>query len=315
MKKALAIMLLLSLTLTLASCSFIDEALATLGLDGIFGEKEAEKEVEEEEEEEEEEKKDPPTSGEEEIPKAPTTTEEEKEEEKKPVLNSAVAEWVASDTERAYYEIFEGKTINVIGDSLLAGGGIGQEFAWPSLLAAKYSMTYDNKAIGGCTLSACEGGENPIINRYQTMPDNDPDIVIFEGGRNDYNKDAALGTHTVLEPDTYKGALAMLIKGLREKYPNAVIIGVSFWESNSRVNSGGKTCSLYTDAMLDVCARLGVTCIDATVEESGIRMNDADFREQYCKVPSDVCHLNFEGMKLALEFFEREIARIYAEER
>jgi hypothetical protein len=58
------------------------------------------------------------------------------------------------------------------------------------------------------------------------------------------------------------------------------------------------------------------SCIKAyNEEESGILMTDKDFRTRYCFVPGDVCHLNVEGMKLALPYFEREIAKILSKRK
>lgn len=227
-----------------------------------------------------------------------------------------IKDWLTLDRERAYYEILEGKTVNFIGDSLFAGHSLGKNYTWPELMLGKYYMQGENHGISGCTLSACEDGQNPIISRFEKLPDNDPDIVIFEGGRNDYNKNSDIGTIDCLDPATYLGAISMLVSGLREKYPNALIIAVTFWKANGRLNSGGKLCGEYTAAMLDACEKLGVPIIDATDEDaSGIKMTDRTFREKYSLAPSDVCHLNFEGMKLALAFFEREIARIYTEKK
>lgn len=244
-------------------------------------------------------------------PKAEITRIEETEilEKKFEVLDFAI-----SDREREYYSVLEGKTVSFIGDSLFGGHSLGKAYTWPELLAAKYSMPYSNHGISGCTLSACEGGDNPIINRYEEMPDNSPDIVVFEGGRNDYNKAAELGSVHSGDITTYRGALAVLIDGLREKYPGAVLVGVTFWRANDRTNSANMTCGEYTDAMKEVCRQKGVAYIDATNEsESGIYMTDKDFRTQYSLSPSDVCHLNYEGMKLALRFFERKLAEIYTE--
>lgn len=294
MKRLVSLILLLALAFSLTSCELAPKILE------LFGDsKEETQEITE-------------------IPEKNPSEEEEKEdnsneEENNTVVeNTVIKEFLSTDRERAYYKVLEGKTINFIGDSLLAGAQIGKEYAWPNLLGEKYSMTYDNQAISGCTLSACEGGENPIVSRYANMPDNNPDIVVFEGGRNDYNKDAAIGMHTRLDPESYKGAMAILIKGLREKYPNAIIVAVTFWGSNDRQNSGGKVCGEYTQAMIDVCRAMSVPCINASDENaSGIKMTDAAFRAQYSCKPSDVCHLNFEGMKLALRFFEKELAEIY----
>ena len=98
------------------------------------------------------------------------------------------------NNDKVYYDVLKGRTANFIGDSLFGGHGIGKPKTWIALLSDKYGMTSENYGSNGCTLSAVEGGANPIIRRYTEMADNSPDFVVFEGGRNDYNKCAALGT-------------------------------------------------------------------------------------------------------------------------
>ncbi|MBQ7386648.1 MAG: SGNH/GDSL hydrolase family protein [Clostridia bacterium] len=304
MKKTICALLLLSMALSLVSCEAVSELLR------------GNTQNEQSDRTSDVEQKDPPSP--------PDTSDDDKEddnndndeeENEEMTGNTVIEEWLKTDRERAYYDVLEGKTLNFIGDSLFAGAGIGVEYSWPNLLGEKYSMTYDNKGISGCTLSACEGGPNPIVTRYTSMPDNDPDIVVFEGGRNDYNKGSVLGHHIYKEPETFKGALAILIEGLREKYPDALIIGVTFWNATDKQNDFGYVCNDYSKAMIEVCDVYGVPCIDATDEDAcGIRMTDKTFREEYSCRPSDVCHLNFEGMKLALRFFEKEIAEIYSKQ-
>ena len=214
-----------------------------------------------------------------------------------------------------YYEVLKNKTASFIGDSLFAAHTLGKEKSWIALLSEKYEMNSENYGINGCTICECEGGSNPIIKRYVDMADNDPDFVVFEGGRNDFNKCAVLSSDDKLDVKTFCGALRALILGLKEKYPESIIIGVSFWNSLT-VNKEGVPCNIYTEAMLRVCREMGVPAINAMDEAaSGVRMTDKDFRTENCMVPGDVCHLNENGMKLALPFFERELARIYSENR
>ncbi len=213
--------------------------------------------------------------------------------------------------ENVYYDNLDGITALFIGDSLFGGHGIGKDATWINLLAKKYNMRFENHGSNGCTMSACEGGANPIINRYYDMPLWDADLVVFEGGRNDYNKNASLGTSDGGDITTYRGALAALISGLRARYPRATLAAVSFWRVGERPNDIGIPCGEYTAAMADVCRELDVNFIEACDEEaSGVRMTDPTFRAEYCWVPGDVCHLNVRGMELALPFFEKELARI-----
>jgi hypothetical protein len=40
-------------------------------------------------------------------------------------------------------------------------------------------------------------------------------------------------------------------------------------------------------------------------------MTDASFRAKYCMKPTDISHLNADGMKLVLPYFEKFIADTY----
>ena len=223
-------------------------------------------------------------------------------------------EYIRMEREREYFEILEGKTAYFIGDSLFGAHGIGKENSWINLLCAKYKMNFDNQGINGCTVSDCENGSNPIVNRYTNLPEGDADIIVIEGGRNDFNKLAKIGSVDEKDPTTYLGALAIVVEGLRERYPNAVIMAVTFW--NTTTVKEGVASNTYVEAMICACETLGVPLINSYDEsKSGVYMKDKEFRTKYCFVPGDVCHLNADGMKLVLPFFEREIARIYEENK
>ena len=222
-------------------------------------------------------------------------------------------EYLKMERERAYFDVFEGKRAYFIGDSLFGAHGIGKENSWINLLCEKYKMDFENAGINGCTVSDCENGSNPIVKRYVDLPSEQPDFVVIEGGRNDFNKMAKIGSVDEKDPTTYLGAIAITVEGLRAKYPNAKIIAVTFWKTGT-VNKEEVASNTYVEAMIDACEKLSIPCIKAyNEEESGIYMTDKDFRTQYCFVPGDVCHLNVEGMKLALPYFERELAKLLAE--
>ena len=213
--------------------------------------------------------------------------------------------------ENAYNNIFGGKTAYFIGDSLFAAHGIGKDNSWIALLCNKYGITHVNHGIGGCTLSACEGEVHPIINRYEEMPAEKPDFIVIEGGRNDYNKGAAFGSVTEKDKTTYLGALSMLVDGLRERYPDTPIIAVSFWRTGSVNKNTGISSNAYVEAMLAACDEIGIPCVNAYDDpDCPVNMTSPDFRAAFSFAPGDVCHLNTEGMKLVMPFFERRLAEI-----
>ncbi len=209
-----------------------------------------------------------------------------------------------------YFDNLKGIRASFIGDSLFGGHGIGKENTWIALLANKYGMECNNYGVNGCTLSACEGGANPIVGRLSDIVDNDPHLIVVEGGRNDYNKGAALG-EIGGDVTTFRGALSSVLNSLREKFPRAVIVCVTFWKVGPRENPIGLPTSAYTDAMMEVCSEMGYPCIDATdTAATLVDMSNPEFRKEFCWVPGDVCHLNIEGMKRVMPFFEGSLARI-----
>jgi len=211
-----------------------------------------------------------------------------------------------------YYENLRGIRASFIGDSLFGGHGIGKENSWIALLGDKYGMEYNNYGSNGCTLSACEGGANPIVGRFSEIAENNPHLIVVEGGRNDYNKGAELG-EIGGDIKTFRGALSRVLLSLREKFPEATIVCVTFWRVGPRENTIGLPTSAYTDAMMEVARELSFPYIDATnTEESLVDMTNPEFRKEFCWVPGDVCHLNCEGMKRVMPFFERKLSEILA---
>lgn len=208
-----------------------------------------------------------------------------------------------------YYKILEGKKINAIGDSYLDGDKLGREHTWITLLSQKYNIELNNFGKNGSTMSNFVTTNKPMVERYADMPDNNPDLVFIEGGRNDYNKQVPIGTFEDTETTTMMGAARFLIEKLREKYPNARFLCMTCWEVGGNPNSEGNMCSDYGKALLEVCEKLNVTCINAMDQKSvGVYMTDPDFRLAYCQHANDISHLNAEGMKMVLPVFEKIFA-------
>lgn len=223
-------------------------------------------------------------------------------------------EWIKNDKERAYFDVLKGKSITVIGDSYLAGNGLNKKLVWSSLLAQKYDMSYKNFGVNGSTMSNYVTTYNPMVDRYESVVSTSSDIIILEGGRNDYNRSVPIGDDESMDTTTMKGAARYLITQLREKCPNALIIGFTVWEVGGSANSAGHFCSDYGRAFIDVCKDMGVPYIDAMDQSlTGVYMTDPDFRLEYCMKPTDISHLNAKGMKLVFPVFERLIAEYYSD--
>ena len=230
-------------------------------------------------------------------------------------LHSDFFTWLESTKETSYYADLEGLTINFLGDSYFEGHNMTNKhmYVWPAMLAQKYEMNFVNHGWNGSTVSAYATEKNPMVNRYVNLPDNDPDIVIIEGGRNDFSQKVPMGTNGSTNKNTFKGALNVLISGVQEKYPDALVICVTLWKHTANANSVGCVPVDYGQAVLDVCAQRNIPCFNAMDQEmTKVYMTDANFRATYCLSSTDISHLNLDGMKLVLPAFEKFIGEEWA---
>lgn len=222
----------------------------------------------------------------------------------------SLKKWFDDSKKSFYSTVLEGLTVNALGDSYFAGQGLPAEQIWINLMANKYGMNMNNYGIGGSSVSYVEN-KNPMCDRYDAMVDNGADIILVEGGRNDFNSGVPIGTVDSNDKTTYSGALNVIIDGIQAKYPDAMIVCISPWNFP---NSSGKSLTYvdYAYAMQAVAERQGVYFIRACdTQISGIDMRSSAFKAQYCIKPTDVSHLNFEGMKIAMMHFEKILAEYY----
>lgn len=213
-----------------------------------------------------------------------------------------------------YYDLLKNLTLYAIGDSYIAGDSINKNEVWPFILAEKYCMTFENYAICGSTISVTpNGGYDPMVRRFDKMNSKSPDIVIFQGGRNDFNNDAEIGDNVDFKETTFKGAINIIIDGLRKKYPGAFIVTTTPYFVTG-LNNIGRPVFDYIDAFKEVSEYNHVPCIDASNRSlTGVIMDDPEFRKKYCVAPDDVSHLNAKGQAFVMPKFEKEIARLYEE--
>jgi lysophospholipase L1-like esterase len=209
------------------------------------------------------------------------------------------------------YPILNKLTVAAIGDSYIAGTG-GK---WPDILALKYGMRYYNYGISGSTVSSYVTDRNPMVKRYQEMAAVDANIVIIEGGRNDFNAYTPIGNVDSRNPITFSGALNTIIDASKEKYPDAMIVLITPWNFPDK-DTHPMTYLHYVNAMLAVAEYQGerVYCINASdTSLTGVDMRSSSFRRTYCLKESDVSHLNSRGMQMVAPRFEKILAEYYAD--
>lgn len=150
------------------------------------------------------------------------------------------------------YTVFNwsGKKINVIGDSIVQGSYGNFVNVIGQILNLS---TVRNYGVGGSCLASSSVDQQypPAVTRYVNM-DNDADIVLVHAGTNDYSGQIPLGDADSTDITTFNGALNVLMSGLREKYPTALIIFDSILH---RYNDGALTikASDYRQAIENRC--------------------------------------------------------------
>ena len=101
------------------------------------------------------------------------------------------------------------------------------------------------------------------------------DFITIWGGTNDFYGNAVLGTPADAVNTTFYGALNLATKYICENYPNKRIMFITplnrFDDLSARfeknadgeyINTQGKTLEDYVNAMMDVCRRNSVKCLD-----------------------------------------------------
>ncbi len=208
-----------------------------------------------------------------------------------------------------WFEELEGITMYAMGDSYFGGSKNGKEYVWPNLMAQKYAMEFSNWGIGGS--SVCNRGYKPMCNRISDMSSGAPDIILLEGGRNDFNGSFELGDVNSTDPSTFCGGINSCIDQLQAKYPNALIIGITCWAYNA-TNKNGDKQEDFGNAMMEVCAARGIPCFNAMDKtNTRVDMDSLAFRKTYSQDEGDVSHLNTAGMILVEPAFEKFIAEQY----
>lgn len=209
-------------------------------------------------------------------------------------------------------KILSGVILSALGDSYFGGSSLGREKVWVNLLANKYNMPKYIDGVGGSTVADVKNDPVPIVKRHQNMM-SASNIVLVEGGRNDYNHQVPIGEAGSRDTKTFIGAWNVILDGIKAKCPNAMIVMITPWNFPDSDSKPIKR-EQYINAMKAVAEEQNVYVIDASDPSlTGVDMTDAVFRSQYCLNADDVSHLNEEGMKLVMPRFEKILVAYYAD--
>ncbi len=170
--------------------------------------------------------------------------------------------------------------IACLGDSItnLGDGRI----TYADLLGSEsFPLTVQNVGRSGSTISK-QSEDGSFLDRYPAI-DDDADIILVFGGTNDYGhsenpaplEDPAGDPRS---PHSFRGAFALLMDGLRERYPKALLCYLPpiprndvWWSQNKDhpLNVGGRNiygCTLdqYRETAVSICRERGIPVIDAS---------------------------------------------------
>ena len=161
-----------------------------------------------------------------------------------------------------------GKNIVVIGDSLIYGNNCGNGATWCEILKNKTGANVYNYGVNGSTI-ANVADHNPMCIRYADISElPTADIVIIEGGANDYNQDVPMGT-TSSDDTTFNGAIVELVNGIRTLNPTAYILFMTTYHRNQGLNSLSLSLRQYATNSQETCNYLSVPCYN-TYNDSGL---------------------------------------------
>lgn len=121
--------------------------------------------------------------------------------------------------------------INFLGDSITEGHGVQhQENVFLNRIANRTGAICRNYGIGGTRIARQHTpSDNPRKDlhycRRALEMDEDADIIVVFGGTNDFGHgDAPIGLPSDRDDNTFYGALHTLYSGLKNRYPNSLIV-------------------------------------------------------------------------------------------
>lgn len=204
-------------------------------------------------------------------------------------------------------------TWNCLGDSLTADAYVDRRYY--DYIAAR-SENFRVRQYGICGTKIAGTVSDAFCHRYSEMEQ--ADIITVFGGVNDWGQKGNGGpTPLGMEKDktdtTFYGALNLLCSGLREKFPEALLLFMTPFGNGGYPgaymdkNSFGLTVEDYVDAIIRVCEKYDIPVIDL-YRESGISPYDKIQNEIYFL---DGMHLNEQGHEKISYVIENAVFRYY----
>ena len=169
--------------------------------------------------------------------------------------------------------IWSGKTLDVIGDSVTAQGLYTNE------LTAAYNINVNNYGVSGTTFT--NTSPDYFAERVSTMSLT-CDGILVQGGTNDWGRSVPLGTKADRGLNTFYGAVWYTLNELRNRFPGKPIFVSTIlqrdWQqagqsSGIDSNANGDSLEDFNEALKYMAARFSCPVIHA-FSESGICVNN-----------------------------------------
>lgn len=212
---------------------------------------------------------------------------------------------------------FSDMTITCLGDSITAAANLEkmenyQQYAYPTRLQSILGAEkVTNLGIGGSSIGRY--WENAFVDRYQEIPE-DTDLIIVMGGTNDgfCMTETEFGTIEERKEKTFIGDLDELLRGLKEDYPDAMIILATppsnvLHDMLRKENTQLLPQSQIVAAMKQLAAEYEIPVID--LYNSNL-LDTHDAAVIYNYMPDGV-HCNQEGYEILAQHFAAELIRLY----
>lgn len=195
--------------------------------------------------------------------------------------------------------------INIMGDSITYGIGTNSQietFGYP-LASMMGAVVVNNYGISASTVAGGNKYSAAFINRYTSM-DPTADLIIFFGGTNDYKFGVPLGKAWDCTPDTFYGGLNMIMRDLKNYYPNSRIVFMTPLQRSDYTspNADGKYLNEYRDAVKIMANAYDIQVIDTY---AGV-----DLRNDLPTFMPDGLHPNAAGHALIANYVYSQLAVI-----
>lgn len=197
------------------------------------------------------------------------------------------------------------KLITFNGDSICEGLSNGGGYA--KVIKDQTGCLIENKAISGGTLAVNKRNAHMICNDIVNMSDN-ADLVILEGGINDYWQDIPMGEmkpladfESEVDKETVLGALESIFRTCMEKWLGVPIIYVIVHPvARTRYvpNRVGYTFEELAEGIRKMCKKYSIAVVDLLNESGGFNGNIQRIAKKYTVNGGDGCHPNAEGYRL-----------------